>query len=151
MRIKSTNYENTCKLGAKLAKNFRGGEVVELSGDLGAGKTALATGFAKGIDSADSVGSPTFTLSKIYHGPKLTIHHFDFYRLPEPGLMSEQLQEVFEDPKAVTVIEWAGIVKDVLPSKYIQIAILRDEDDDCTRWFELRVPKSMMYIYKGIA
>lgn len=99
-----------------------GGELVELSGDLGGGKTTFTQGLAKGLGSKDIVNSPTFTLSRIYKARgDIEIHHFDFYRLNEPGVLQDQLAESLADNKAVTVIEWSGIVEEVLPNERISI------------------------------
>ncbi|MEX0748901.1 MAG: tRNA (adenosine(37)-N6)-threonylcarbamoyltransferase complex ATPase subunit type 1 TsaE [Candidatus Saccharimonadales bacterium] len=115
--------DDTLSLGARLGAQFRGGEVVELVSDLGGGKTALVRGMARGLESDDQVMSPTFTVSRIYHGNKCDLHHFDFYRLNEPGVIAEELRESIDDPKVAVVIEWSDIVSDVLPSDRLRINI----------------------------
>lgn len=94
-----------------------------LVSDLGGGKTAFVKGLAKGMGSAEQVHSPTFTVSNQYSAGKLTLHHFDFYRLQDPGVLREELAEVVNDPLAVVAIEWAEIVEDVLPENRITLAI----------------------------
>lgn len=96
---------------------MRGGEVIELVSDLGGGKTAFVRGLARGMGSQDAVRSPSFTLSNQYRADNLTLYHFDFYRLDEPGIMKDELAEVLADPQAVIAVEWSDIVEDVLPSK----------------------------------
>lgn len=80
-------------------------------------------GLAKGAGSSDKVASPTFTISKIYKADNFEIHHFDFYRLHEAGVMADELAEVAADPKAVVVVEWGDVVQHVLPEKRLTIGI----------------------------
>lgn len=118
----STSSADTERLGELLGKQLKGGEVIELRSDLGGGKTTFVRGLARGLGSKDTVASPTFTLNKVYKGQGgLQIHHFDFYRLSEPGVVADQLAESLNDPKVVTVVEWSNIVKDVLPTIHIVI------------------------------
>lgn len=98
-------------LGSKLS----GGEVIELRSDLGGGKTTFVIGLVRGAGSTNRVSSPTFTLSRVYKAKKFEIHHFDFYRLSDPGILRDQLAESLSSDQVVSVIEWADIVKDVLP------------------------------------
>lgn len=107
------------KIGAKL----KGGEVIELISDLGGGKTAFTRGLAKGMGSTDVVRSPSFTLSNEYKADNLTLCHFDFYRLTEPGIMRDELAELVLDPQIVVVVEWADIVEDVLPAARLTVKI----------------------------
>lgn len=104
-----------------LGRQLKGGEVIELRSDLGGGKTTFVKGLARGAGSKNNVASPTFTLSRIYQAPKFTISHFDFYRLEDPGILADQLAESISDNQNVTVVEWAGVVKDVLPQEHISI------------------------------
>ena len=78
-------------------------------------------GLARGLGSADHVSSPTFKISNVYKDGKLELHHFDFYRLQEAGIMAEELAEIIGDPDFVTVIEWGDAVRDILPSKRLTI------------------------------
>lgn len=97
--------------------------MIELISDLGGGKTTFVRGLVNGINSEDRVTSPTFTVSNQYHGSGLTVHHFDFYRLLEPGIMRDEIAEVINDQKNVTIVEWADIVADVLPANRLTISI----------------------------
>ncbi len=110
---------------------LRGGEVIELVSDLGGGKTTFVRGLARGLGSTDRVSSPTFTISKVYKVPgSLALHHFDFYRLPEAGLIAEELADVLDDPRNIVVVEWAGIVQDVLPQSKLTIRIEKTPEDE---------------------
>lgn len=119
----STSSEATERLGRQLGKALKGGEVIELVSDLGGGKTTFVRGLAQGASSEDKVASPTFTISKVYQTDKFEIHHFDFYRLHEAGIVADELAEVAGDPKVVVVVEWADVVQHVLPEKRLTITI----------------------------
>ncbi|MBO7131763.1 tRNA (adenosine(37)-N6)-threonylcarbamoyltransferase complex ATPase subunit type 1 TsaE [Candidatus Saccharibacteria bacterium] len=98
--------------------------VIELIGDVGAGKTTFVRGLAKGLGIKEPVTSPSFTISKSYalkDGGFLV--HYDFYRLSDPGLMAEDLQENLANPKNVIVIEWGESIKDLLPKNHTIIEI----------------------------
>ncbi len=112
------------QLGRTIGQALHGGEVLELSSDLGGGKTALTKGIAAGMGSTDTVQSPTFTISRIYKcADDRELHHFDFYRLNDAGIMAAELAESLEDERAVVVIEWSGIVEKILPAQRVQITI----------------------------
>jgi tRNA threonylcarbamoyladenosine biosynthesis protein TsaE len=124
LQIRSTDSVETEKLAEHLGRQLSGGEVIELRSDLGGGKTTFTRGLARGIGSADRVSSPTFTLSKIYKSKKLEIHHYDFYRLTDPGILADQLAESLGGDHIITVVEWANIVNGVLPEDRIKINFL---------------------------
>lgn len=96
--------------------------------DVGGGKTTFVRGLVAGMGSADHVSSPSFTLTNQYRSEKLTIQHFDFYRLTEPGIMRQELAEMLTDPRTVTVVEWASIVDDVLPAERLTIQIVANTE-----------------------
>lgn len=122
--------------------------MIELVSDLGGGKTTFVRGLARGMGSSDRVASPTFTISRVYQANNRQLHHFDFYRLPEAGLMSEELAEVLDDPQNVVVVEWAGIVQDVLPAKKMTITIEKTPSDDRTLYFS--APPELAYLVDGV-
>ncbi len=119
----------TLALGKKLAGRLKGGEVVALVGDLGAGKTVLARGLARGLDIKNIINSPTFVLMKIYRirNYKLKIRnfiHIDAYRLnSEQGLIDIGIFDWLGRKDSVVLIEWAERVKKILPKKAIKIRI----------------------------
>jgi tRNA threonylcarbamoyladenosine biosynthesis protein TsaE len=127
----STSSAETERLGGLLGKQLTGGEVIELRSDLGGGKTTFVRGLARGAGYEGDVTSPTFTLSRVYPARSIKIYHFDFYRLQEPGILTEQLAEAASDNN-VLVIEWPGIVKDILPEDVISIEFkpVRSGPDD---------------------
>ncbi len=98
--------------------------VIELIGDVGAGKTTFVRGFAKGLGVKEPVTSPSFTISKSYALPNnKRLVHYDFYRLSDPGLMSEDLKESLDDKNTITIIEWSDSVSNLLPDDRIIIKI----------------------------
>ena len=108
--------------GAKLGAELQGGEVIELIGDVGAGKTTFTKGLAKGLAITETVQSPSFTISRIYDG-RLELVHYDFYRLNDAGVMALELADNLNDAEKVVVIEWAETVADILPKERIRIKI----------------------------
>lgn len=129
-RYITNSVEETMALGKEFGSSLNGGEVIEFIGDLGAGKTSFMRGLAEGIESEDSVSSPTFTISNVYSGrDSLSLHHYDFYRLPEPGLIAEDLAEAIQNPKAIVCVEWAETVRGVLPENRITIEITTVDEE----------------------
>lgn len=123
LEINSSSLSDTQRIAGILGRNLAGGEVIELVGDLGAGKTAFVRGLAAGIESADVVQSPSFTIERLYKGNDVTIHHYDFHRLEDPGVVAEELKEVTQDKKGVITVEWSDIVQKVLPGGRLQVKI----------------------------
>jgi len=117
---------------------------------LGGGKTTFVKGLAKGAGSYDQVASPTFTLKRIYKTPKLQIFHYDFYRLSEPGILHEELAESISDPKAVTVIEWSDIVKDVLPTDHLAVEFIPTASNSEERQITISYPENWQGIMREI-
>lgn len=124
--------------GEQLGNSLQGGEVLELVGDVGAGKTTLTKAIARGMGINDNVQSPTFTISQTYEAVShLRLAHYDFYRLDDIGIMRDELAEMTRQPDVVTIIEWGEKVRDVLPDDYMEIAITPVAID--TRRFQVRV------------
>lgn len=117
--------EDTMKqLGEQLGHGLKGGEVIELIGDIGAGKTTLTKGIAAGLGVVDDVQSPSFTISRTYEAAHdLQLVHYDFYRLSDPGILAAELHDIVGDPRVIVIVEWADVVKDVLPEDHITIRI----------------------------
>lgn len=108
-----------------------------LVGEMGAGKTAFAQGFAVGLGVADQVTSPTFTLVRHYEG-RLPLHHIDVYRLETMAEVAELgLAELLDD-EGVTLIEWGDAIAQTLPRDYLEIRLTFAEDTDA-RQIELTV------------
>jgi tRNA threonylcarbamoyladenosine biosynthesis protein TsaE len=103
----SHNPEETESLGERWGREAQTGLVIGLSGDLGAGKTQLVKGLARGLGIPALVHSPTFTLVNEYGGGRLRLFHLDLYRLETHGQIVSAGLEEFLQPDGVTVIEWA--------------------------------------------
>ena len=134
------------KLGKRLGDSLRGGEIIELIGDVGAGKTTLTRGIARSLGIEDTLQSPTFTISREYKGEKLRLVHYDFYRLSEPGIMADELDETLKDTNTVSVIEWSDAVEEVLPDNRIIIKIFPVSNDENSRDVEITIPSTNDYI-----
>lgn len=118
-------------MGRTIGAVLCGGEVLELIGDVGAGKTTLTKGLAEGLGILEPVQSPTFTISRVYEArDDLTLFHYDFYRLGEAGIMAEDVNEVMDNPEAITVIEWSGAVSEILPKDRLQINIWATDEQE---------------------
>lgn len=112
--------------GRQFAKQLELPAVIELSGDVGVGKTTFTRGLAEGLGITEPITSPSFTISKRYafrpeNVVKNTIQteaeliHYDFYRLNDPGIMRDELADTIAQPNSVVVIEWGEAVSDLLP------------------------------------
>lgn len=125
MEHQSQSAEETEQIGADLAARLKPGAVLAFTGDLGAGKTAFVRGLARGLGITERVTSPTFTIVNEYEGGRLTLFHFDMYRLGS----SEELFDIgWEDYLArggVCAVEWSEIVADALEEDCIRVDIRR--------------------------
>lgn len=136
MEYFSQSEEQTLALGKKLGEQLRGGEIITLSGDLGAGKTVFTKGIALGLGVSDTVVSPTFTLMNEYAG-RLNLYHYDAYRL-QSGQEAENagLVEFFGATDGVCVIEWWQNIADVL-RRYKTVRVQIQKTDENTRKIEI--------------
>ena len=121
------------KVAEQITKvNVTGPVVVELIGDVGAGKTTFTRGLAEGFKAKTPVTSPSFTISKSYALPDdKTLIHYDFYRLKDPGIMVEDLEENLSNKNNIIIIEWGNSIADLLPKNHTIIKI--NYNDDNTR------------------
>jgi tRNA threonylcarbamoyladenosine biosynthesis protein TsaE len=127
LAVTSTSPEDTRILGAALAPVLLPGDVISLSGDLGAGKTVFVQGLAAALSVKGRVTSPTFTIVHEYNG-RYRILHIDVYRL---NSFQEVLDLGFEellDPEAIMLVEWGEAVAPLLPQKHLEIDIRRSVD-----------------------
>lgn len=112
------NSIQTQKLGELLAAELRGGEVICLSGDLGAGKTTFTQGLLKGLKIGGPYTSPTFVIMKKY---KDNIFHFDAYRIKDKDILNLGWEEIIADKNNIVIIEWAERIKKILPKNSLWI------------------------------
>lgn len=127
LRVSTDSVEETREVGEAVAALLSGGDVVSLTGDLGAGKTAFVQGAARGLDVREPVLSPTFTLVREYEG-RVRVYHLDVYRL-------ERIQDVLDlgfdemiDRDGVVFIEWGDAIDALLPDDAlaVELTLLRD-------------------------
>ena len=130
-------------LGVRMGAALVGGEVIELVGDVGAGKTTLTKGIAEGMGIDETVQSPSFTISRVYDetATGLRLAHYDFYRLHDAGIMASELQETAHDRQTVTIVEWADIVTGVLPEDRLTVRIISPTEQ--SRQLELQASGPM--------
>lgn len=129
--FRTSSEQQTIALGQELARKLPAGAVVLLIGTLGAGKTTLAKGIAKGLGAAEpeDVSSPTFTLIHEYGDP-VKVYHVDLYRLDEPREVATLgLEEIFEHD-AVVLVEWGEKFPELLPARRVEIHITRLETEE---------------------
>lgn len=132
----SKNTEETRKIGEILGQTIKGGAVIALTGNLGAGKTAFVKGLAKGLGIKSTVTSPTFLLIKKYGiqkaRPKIeSFYHIDCYRLEnEKKLQFLGVEEILNDKRAVVAIEWPEKIKKLLPKSAIKIKFSRMSENE---------------------
>lgn len=133
LEVCTQNLEQTHALGEKIGRTAQKNMVFLLDGDLGAGKTTLTQGIAKGLDIRRNVTSPTFTILKIYQG-RMPLYHIDAYRL-EGTVQDLGFEELMED-EGLTVIEWSEYVSWLIPEEYMKVTISLLEEDSRRFVFE---------------
>jgi tRNA threonylcarbamoyladenosine biosynthesis protein TsaE len=129
LAVTSTSVEETRILGAALAPTLVPGDVISLSGDLGAGKTVYVQGVATALGVEHRVTSPTFTIVHEYRG-RFPILHIDVYRLNSFQEVIDVGFEEFFDPEAIMLVEWGEAVSPLLPRAYLEIDVRRSVDAD---------------------
>jgi len=145
-KVPSANLEETISIGKRIGAKLRGGEVFELVSDLGGGKTSFVSGVSQGFGSIDPVSSPSFTISYIYgRADGKALHHFDFYRLEDAGVVGNELAEVAGDESIVVAVEWGEIVHDVLPAERVTVQISSPSTD--SREFTFSYPEKYQYLF----
>lgn len=165
MKYLSKNEKQTKKIAGQLVKKLKGGEVIALTGNLGAGKTTFIQGLANGLKIEKNVNSPTFVLMKIYpvksrgagispkaklfnrvspvkNSPVLYLCHVDAYRIKNPLELADiGALEYFRDKNTVSIIEWADKIKSILPKKIIEITIKHGKKEN-ERTIDINYKKS---------
>ena len=126
--IESYSADDTFLIGKEIGENAKPGSVYTLIGDLGVGKTVFTQGVAKGLEITEPISSPTFTILQIYEEGRLPFYHFDVYRIEDIEEMEEIGYEDYFYGEGVCLVEWAELIKEVLPENYSQITISKDLD-----------------------
>lgn len=134
--IRTFSPEETAGLGEKLGSLLQPGDVICVNGELGAGKTKLAQGVARGLGISGHVTSPSFTLINEYPG-RLPFYHMDVYRLGESREIEDLGCEEYFGGRGVTLVEWAERVKEYLPDERLEINIKRSACSEDTREIDI--------------
>jgi tRNA threonylcarbamoyladenosine biosynthesis protein TsaE len=142
--LQTNSAAETEQVGQDIGARLRGGEVIELISDLGGGKTTFTRGLVRSTGSNDHVASPTFTISRTYSSPKFEIHHFDFYRLNEAGVLEHELHDFLGQPNKVLIIEWGNIIQHILPKDRLAIEIVQLDND--SRELKFDYPSKLSYL-----
>lgn len=125
-QLESFSEQETFRIAKELGESAASGEVYCLSGDLGVGKTVFTKGFAAGLGITEPVSSPTFTIVQIYEEGRLPLYHFDVYRIED----IEEMEEIgYEDcfyGDGVCLVEWAELIREILPENCKKIRIEKD-------------------------
>lgn len=132
----STCENDTLNFAKNFAKDLKIGDVIVLTGDLGAGKTKFTEGILSYFGLDAEISSPTFTIVNEYKNDNISIFHFDVYRLEDVDeFYAIGGEEYFE--KGICIIEWGELIKDALPKNYIQINFSKDSTDENKRFIEV--------------
>ena len=132
--IETYGEEATRELGRQMAKLVSAGSVLTLNGDLGVGKTVFTQGFAQGLEITEAVNSPTFTIVQVYEEGRIPFYHFDVYRIGDIEEMEEIGYEDYFYGNGVCLIEWAELIREILPESFVEITI----EKDLTKGFDYR-------------
>ena len=128
-RFKTNSAQETIALGEKIGKLLRGGDIIAYSGGLGAGKTTITRGISVGMGLGDEVTSPTFALVNEYRGDRLSLIHFDMYRINSADDLETTGFFDYMDEDSVLAVEWSENIDDELPENAIRIDIQRVDDE----------------------
>ena len=138
----SHSSEETMNFASDLASKLNVGDVVVLSGELGAGKTKFTEGFLKYFGLDNEISSPTFSIVNEYKKDDLNIYHFDVYRLEdEDEFYAIGGEEYFAS--GICIIEWGEIIEDALPQNCIRIYFEKDLSDENIRYLKITYPDSL--------
>ena len=137
-------WEDTFNLGEKIGQQAKPGQVICLNGDLGVGKTVFTQGLAKGLGIEEPVNSPTFTIVQVYEEGRIPLYHFDVYRIGDIEEMDEIGYEDYFYGEGVCLIEWADLIREILPEQMCRVTI----EKDLEKGFDYR--KITLEGFKGI-
>lgn len=128
MIVETFSADETYEYGRKMGCEACPGDVYCLTGDLGVGKTVFTQGFASGLGVEEPVSSPTFTIVQEYKGEKIPFYHFDVYRIGDVEEMDEIGFDDYIYGGGVCLIEWADLIREILPEDFVGIMIEKDMD-----------------------
>ena len=135
-KFTSHSSNETMVFASKLASKLHIGDVVVLSGELGAGKTKFTEGFLKYFDLDKEISSPTFNIVNEYKKDNIKIYHFDVYRLEDVDeFYAIGGEEYFSS--GICIIEWGELIENALPNNYIKISFEKDLNDENIRYLNV--------------
>ena len=123
MAVITNSAAETRELGTRLAGELKAGDVILLEGELGAGKSELARGIAKGLGVTETVTSPSFTILNVYESGKIPLYHFDWYRLESAEELFELGMDEYLGGDGIALVEWPEICPEAVPEDYLRIRI----------------------------
>ncbi len=123
LTVESHSAAETRALGEKLAARLQPGDTVVLEGELGAGKSELARGIAKGLGVTETVTSPTFTILNVYESGRCPLYHFDWYRLESADELYELGMDEYLGGDGIAVVEWAERCPEAVPENAFHISL----------------------------
>ena len=126
MVIETHDPEETFEVGRTIGMNAKPGQIYTLTGDLGVGKTVFTQGVAAGLGITEPVNSPTFTIIQEYEDGRLPFYHFDVYRIGDLEEMEEIGYDDYFFGQGICLIEWAELIEEILPEKWIEVTIEKD-------------------------
>ena len=126
MIIETNSAEETFALGKALGEKASPGQIYTLDGDLGTGKTVFTQGVAAGLGITEATSSPTFTIIQEYDTGRLPLYHFDVYRIGDIEEMEEIGYDDYFFGEGICLIEWADLIREILPEHVIRITIEKD-------------------------
>ena len=124
------NEQETIEYGKRLGQQAAPGQILALTGDLGAGKTTLTKSIAAGLGISEMITSPTFTIVKEYHSGRLPLYHFDVYRIGDIDEMYELGYEEYFFGSGLCVVEWADLIEELIPEDALRISIAYGQNEE---------------------
>lgn len=130
MTFETHSVSETMRLGEALARQLAPNDVLLLLGDMGAGKSVLTRGIARGLGVTGYVTSPTFTILQVHEDGRLPLYHFDWYRLSDVEELYELSMDEYLQNGGVAVVEWPSRAEEAIPDSYLEIELLPLSDDE---------------------
>jgi len=154
LELQLNNSDETLKLGEIIGKSLIPGSIIALVGDLGAGKTVLVKGIAKGLGIEEEPNSPTYVIMNSYEG-RIPLYHFDLYRVSSEDELFGIGYDEFFFGDGVTAVEWADRVQGIFPEDTIKIEITipesESEDSETTRNIRIEGASKWVLLFKNTA
>jgi len=137
LKFISNSEQDTKKFAKNLASKLNIGDIIVLSGELGAGKTKFTEGFLSNFGLDNEISSPTFTIVNEYQSSNIKIAHFDVYRLEDcDEFFAIGGDEYFSN--SICIVEWGEIIENILPANYIKISIEKDDNNENVRILNIK-------------